>query len=462
MRLRRLRRAVSHLGIVPGAALLLWCAACTHEQPAPTSPPEVAAGARNLILISVDTLRADRLGAYGYDRPTSPFLDQLAAEGAVFENARSTSSWTIPAHGSMLTGLYPRRHGLRGFADMFPEDVTTLAQRLQARGFETIGHSNIWILDPGRGFDRGFDDFTLNMPKLDGIGAAPTINQRASRWLARREPGRFFLFLHYYDVHSHYRPMARYREMFAGPYEGPADGTTEQMERHRTGEVSLDAADASHLSDLYDAGIRQMDTELERFLGNLERKGLLDETLVILTSDHGEEFLDHGLFLHGANLYEETVRVPLILRGPGVPAGTRFDATASLVDVTPTAMALLGLPPPDDVDGVDLSLAWRAPELVDEERPIFFETDQWKPDSGRLRWAVVSGHTKLHAADGLDEAQQYDLAADPTERAAVSAIDENLRSMLDTYRASGRPAAAGPAMKPEIARKLRELGYVVD
>ncbi len=440
------------------ASCLLGCTSepARHE----TAPPNPGPFARNLILISIDTLRADRLGTYGYQRETSPFLDEFASKGVVFDNARTPASWTIPAHGSMLTGLYPRAHGLRGFKDRLPSDVTTLAQRLHRAGISTIGFSNIWIIDAGRGFDRGFDQFSLTMPKLDGIGAAPKINRKAARFIAANRDGRFFVFLHYYDVHSHYRPMDLYERMFAGPYDGPADGTTEQMEKHRSGKVSLSERDVAHLSDLYDGGIRQMDAELKRFFTHLENNGVLDDTLVIITSDHGEEFLDHGLFLHGANLYEETVRVPMILRGPGVPAGRHVEAPASLVDITPTVLSLMGVAPATDVDGVDLSLAWRAPEALDAGRPFFFETDQWKPNTDELRWAILVGDQKLHVADGIEESETYDLAVDPGEQDKLARANDALRRQLDEYRAAGRKPEAALELRPEIADRLRELGYL--
>ena len=442
--------AVGALVALGAVGVLLW-------QGRPRPP-------RGVILVSIDTLRADRLGCYGYARPTSPFLDRLCAEGVVFENASAPASWTIPSHASLLTGLYPRSHGLRRQRDRLPADVETLADMLWAEGFATGAVVNVPLLNE-RGFERGFESYTYVRPATDDKGAADTINSLALSWLFRHRTERFFLFLHYYDVHSDYRALPRYRRMLVKPYQGPFRGRTSELRQVRRRELALGEADARHLSDLYDAGIRQLDDSLGKLFRALQRAGALGEILVIVTSDHGEEFLEHGDVLHGRTLYQELVRVPLIFWGHGVPRGRRVDAPVSLVDVLPTVRSLLGIASPLRVEGVDLSRHWSRWGRRREERPLFFEADEWIGNrDNNLRRAIQRGSHKLHYDAHADRVELYDLESDPGEHADLAGRDGErtaaLRAELGSFMESERAAERRGDLSPEEAEQLRELGYL--
>jgi arylsulfatase A-like enzyme len=416
------------------------------------------------VLISVDTLRPDHLGAYGYARATSPRLDALGRQGAVFENAFTPSPWTLPSHTSMLTGLYPSHHGLTNHDLRLADGTVSLASLLDAAGFATAAYVNCHNLSERYDFDDGFDDFLYVRERADSIAPSRLITDRAIRWLDAHRGEPTFVFLHYYDVHSDYRSYDEFETLFRSHYEGIADGTTDQMLAHRRGEVAMDARDVAHLVDLYDAGIRQMDTELGRLLDFLDEEGLADETLLLLTSDHGEEFLEHGQLLHGRTQYEEVLRIPLLVRGPGVPAGLRIETTVSLIDLLPTVLATVGAPLLASADGVDLSPLWRGKNDL-ATRVLFGEADHYRNQHDETR-SVRRGRFKLIYNRATRERSLYDLETDPGERRDLAAehpeLAQALMAGLREFMAGQVESNTGSVLSDEDIEHLRSLGYVND
>lgn len=413
-------RSVTAIGLLL-SVLAAACGRGNDASPAPT----------NVLLLSVDTLRADHLGCYGYERPTSPTLDALATHGVVFEDAVSPAPSTLPAHASLLTGRYPSRHGARRLGARVSADAVTVAETLAARGFKTAAFVNSGDLSERSGLDRGFEDFVYVPERVDG--AEPSaVWDAAMMWLTKWRERPFFLFVHTSDVQSDYKAMADYETKFARSYDGVADGTRAQLLAFRDGRLSLGPEDAGRLVDLYDAGIRQTDDGVARFLRMMRRLKVFDATLIVVTSDHGEEFLDHGGVLHGHTLFQELIRVPLIVCGPGVPGGRRVTETVSLVDVVPTVLRALGLAPPAGADGIALQPSWEqagVPGLP--VRPIFAETERDGGDGdeggdggaivpeGGLR-AVRDGRLKLIHDHATGRTALFDLAEDPGERTDVA------------------------------------------
>ncbi len=437
------------------AALLLACSEPDAGRSAETklgAPP-------NVLMLLVDTLRADDLGLYGSERGTSPFIDSLGARGVVFENATSTAAWTLPAHASLFSGVYPTRHGVRSFREVVPHRYATLPGLLGKHGYATAAVFNLQAL---RTMRRGFDRVLFVPDAQDEAGATGRVANRALGWLAGATPP-WFLFLHFYDVHSDYQPKPSYALRFAAPYDGPATGRTDELRAFRKGEADLDEADVRHLHELYRAGIRQFDDDLRSVFAALEARGHLDEdTLVVLTSDHGEEFFDHGSVLHGRTLHQELVRVPLIFAGAGLPAGVRVAEPVSLVDLLPTVLALLGVPAPDDIDGVDVSGLWNGAGPAG--RPLVAEANHWiGNDTANFRRALRRGSWTLHYDAESDRSALYDLREDPTEQRDVASrfpeIASELRRELAPFVPETRPVTP-PEPPEDLVETLRRLGYV--
>jgi choline-sulfatase len=412
--------------------------------------------AKGVLLVSIDTLRRDHVGAYGYARPTTPRLDALAREGLLCEDAVSTSSWTLPAHLSLFTSADPGAHGGVDMRHGFNRRLPTLADRLKAAGFTTRAVTSHLYVSGTYGLDQGFDhvDFHQDRKASDVAG-------RAVDLLDRFGDRPFFVFLHFYDPHWHYDPPESTRGLFAGAYGGTLTGQWGDFSKRDRSSVS--AADLQHLLDLYDGEIRYTDDELGRVLDHLKARGLDRNTLVVVTSDHGEEFLEHGSWEHQKTLYEEVVRIPLVMRGPGI-AARREPQQTSLLDVAPTVLAWAGAEVLPAAQG--RSLIAPAPE-----REAFGETDHTEDRTRRLFLRGGQGRWKAIVTLAPDRERPvreewYDLAADPQERRSVAPpqrVADSLRERaLARWRAARSRGEGAPAVSltPEQQERLRALGYL--
>jgi arylsulfatase A-like enzyme len=446
-----------------GAALAIatMCAtACGSGQDARNvepSPPPLT------ILISIDTLRPDHLGVYGYSRPTSPRIDAFASRAVVFENASSTSPWTLPAHASLLTGRYPRNHRLISHERRLPLSVMTIAARLKQARFDTRAVVNTHNLSERFGLEYGFSKFRYVEESVDRVSPSTWITDQAIEWIGEPRERPLFLFMHYYDAHSDYTAFPEHRAAFEAPYGGEIDGSTVQLLNFRRGRGEINAADADHLIDLYDAGIRQVDEELQRLFAFLRESGKLDSALVILTSDHGEEFLEHGSVLHGQTHYAEVLRIPLIIRYPPRLPALRIRSPVSLVDVLPTILGLLGEAPMADVDGLDLSPLWNDPSAQTisqfDQRALFSGGDHL----GGATRSIQQGTFKLIYDAETDARELYDLSADPDERANIAEFRNDVAQSLESAlmgTGSGVVSEGVPVELTDEEKALVEaLGY---
>ena len=294
--------------------------------------------APNLVVIVVDTLRRDRLSTYGYERETSPALDTLAARGTVFENAYATSSWTLPSTASLFTGLQVPEHGVRDTSTGYlADELTTLAEVCRDAGLARAGWSGNPLIHRRQNFDQGFSRLTC-VP--DGFRDTGTFFSGVEQWLGEQGDQRFLLYLHLVEPHHQYRPLPRGAELLAPDVDDTDGRLSDGIVRRvvaRAGEGPLDvpigelvgAAEQRAVSDLYDACVWSADHWLARVVEVLDANGLTDRTLVAFTSDHGEELFDRNHLGHGRSLHGELVRTPLVLAGPGVPAGQRNQAVVS-------------------------------------------------------------------------------------------------------------------------------------
>jgi arylsulfatase A-like enzyme len=449
--------------IALGAALALLAACAPEPRP------------RSVLLVVVDTLRADRLGVYGRQRrPTSPSLDQFAAGAAVFERTWSTSSWTLPSYGSLLTGQLPSRHGAgariagddpHAFAALDP-GTPTLAERLAAAGFATAGIANNPFLRESFGVARGFDSWEYLFVSYDDHPRADVLVDRALAWLdahARARPGEpFFLMLNPFDPHLPYDPGEPARGAFT--WESRARLTLPFAGLGRANPHWQPAPPVRQFVEAaYDEEVMFLDAELGRLFEGLAARGLGQETLVVVTADHGEELFEHGGFEHGHTLYEELLRVPLLLAGPGVAPG-RIAAPVSLVDLTPTILDALGLSVPEGLAGRSRwPLARGDAAGGDGASPETFVAESTL--HGPFRRALVRWPWKLVVTEGAPPAL-YDLDADPGERRDRASADPGvvaeLGAQLDALvaeAARGTSLEAAP-LDPETRRQLEGLGYL--
>jgi arylsulfatase A-like enzyme len=453
-------------GAAFATALAFACACCGGERDSP----------RNVLFILVDTLRTDHLSAYGYALDTSPALEGLAGGGVRFDRAYAPAPWTKPSVASIFTGQYPHRHGLNFVLATLPASAQTLAERLSQAGFATAGVVSHGFVGPKNGFDQGFEAFDAEEAKGHSHVSTVGVTERALTLLERlREDERpFFLFVHYFDPHYEYRRHPQYG--YADPSVGRLRGG-ESIHDLRDMGPSLAAEEVEFLERVYDEEIRFTDEGIGRLLEALARHGLDDDTLVVVTADHGEEFFGRGWLGHTRTLYEEVIRVPLIVRVPGSGGqGRAVGAPVSLVSLAPTILDYLGIDAPDAgfqgpslrplIDGssdVDL------PPVRSEVRFIVLSSESVLAEKVAFKYAVIDGRYKLIKDFRTQRYELYDLERDPGEREDLASSRPDLvREMLVTLNRTRSVESKGPAvdenvaLDPEDAAMLRDLGYIDD
>ena len=407
-------------------------------------------GRPNLVLIVMDTVRADHLGCYGYSRDTSPVLDSLAEEGTVWRDFDAQSSWTLPATASIFSGLTPREHGARlnvvtGQSYGMDPAMPTLTMLLKSRGYSTAAFMNVFLLSELYEFHRGFDTFDCHD---HGHGRAEETVDMAIDWLEGEESDSpFFLVVHFFDVHDPYDPPAPDDTLF-----GAGEADCGSYWSFTPGGAVANAGDVDACMALYDGEIAWTDSQIGRLLACLRDRGVAGETMVVVTADHGEEFLEHGYVGHGRTFYEEIVNVPLIISGPGVERGLRDSSQVCQIDLLPTALSGLGLEVPGDLEGLDLLDA-----DVDDDRTVFASGLNTGPPFEAA--SATSGCTKVVWIAAADSATEYDLSADPDEQDALPSVEEQrLQELLD-YWATPRIYTPEPVDEMIAAPVLRDIGY---
>jgi arylsulfatase A-like enzyme len=478
--LKRPRLALTSMRWLAGGLAAVACAGALafngtrswRERRSAGALPAAAEGMPNVLLLVLDTVRALSLSAYGYGRPTSPVLERLAARGVLFDRAVATAPWTLPTHASLFTGKYP--HELSANWSV-PLDGTfpTVAERLTSLGFVTAGFAaNLRYCSYEFGVNRGFGyyrDYDVSFDEMwrtsslslavalwlierGGGYSAPgrllagRMNERFLAWVdddSRRDPRRpFFAFINYYDAHGPYEPPAPYDTMYSGKEPPTRD----------SGSRDFTKEEVDGLLDAYDASITYLDRQLGELFAALEQRGLLANTVVIVTSDHGEEFNEHGQMNHGNTLYFPSLHVPLIMAGPRVAHGARVARPVTLRDIPATILDLVRAPATAVLPGQSLASLWQGdslgtvPGLPGAASVIYGEVDYARnlPSSipvsqGAMKSVVVDGHHLIQAADGSEE--MYDVRSDPWERrnvlqrAEVATVLDRARALLDTARA---------------------------
>jgi choline-sulfatase len=458
-------------------------------QKASSTPPS------GVVLVLIDALRADRLGAYGNPRDTSPNMDALAKKGSLFLNAIAPAPWTLPTMATLWTSLYPSVHGATRMSNLFAQDLNpvarldesrvTLAEVLRQNGFQTAAFVDGSYCRKAFGMAQGFDVF--RDAELPGI----RLNVEALfDWLDRTKPERFFAYVHTVEVHSPYAPAklrppktenedaewqrinrvlaeerARYRTFDFNPgYEGKMNGywTVAKRGAERRNLEPLPESDQEQLFALYDRGVAYTDYWMGQLMGGLEQRGLLDDTVFIITSDHGDELLDHGGVEHGETFYDEMIRVPLIMRVPDLAEGKVIEPQVGLVDLMPSLLDLLRVPHELPLQGASFAPLLRGEPFA--ESPAFSEASI-HPGQRSIRtrdWKLIESRAGK---------ELYDLRNDPAESVNVcareletcSALAEQLRLWRERNAETAKQLALPTAPKAEVdeetRERLRALGY---
>lgn len=504
-------RLALDLGLL--AVVALGIARPDRRPDEPAAPPD--RGAPNVLLIVIDTLRADRLGIHGGPRPTSPVIDSLAAVGTHFTRFYAASSWTLPSTASIHTGLFPEGHGAVTYESAVPPDAPRIARDFRRAGYATAAFSENRFVTPRFGFGPGFDVFRaywfpwvhrhtflhrvarrLSLPTLsvtekeeypDVLEDPRDLNwdarvtaDRAASWIEDRDRRPFFAYVHFMGPHGPYGPPE-----FLLPGDPPARPLANHPDRkgagYPIGSRGTPVSDVE-LADIllhYDADIRYVDAAIGDLLARIRAAGHAGRTVVIVTSDHGEEFFDHAGWNHGATCFEEMVHVPLVVAGPGIAAGARVETPARHVDLRPTLRELIGrgtrdTPPPGGrsdeavVPGRSLVPALEGRTAPFPPIPVLVEGAVHRPPDGTVDAVVHDGWKLIRVRVGDEERLLlHDLGADPQEERPLDGTglarrDSLLRELLlwkEVARAAGT-SEAGIRLDPGLLETLRNLGYV--
>jgi arylsulfatase A-like enzyme len=435
---------------------------------------ESAPNPRSLLLVTVDTLRADHMSSYGYERETSPGLDRLAAEGVRFRNEIVQRGGTWPSLTSILTSMYPRSHGVRSNGDPLDRSKRNVAELLREHGFRTAA----FLTNMLSAEHRGFDEVVLFGDKAkrgrDGAAAAD-----AAQWLRDHRDEKFFLWLHLMGPHDPYNPEPEYRERFDTGYVGPIDGSRSLLKNIHSRRHQLSERELAHIVSLYDADILQVDAKIRTVLDVLDEVDIASDTLVVFSSDHGEELYEHNFyFFHSLSIYESVLNVPLIFSLPGrIPRGKTVDAIVESIDLAPTMFELLGLPIPDEFEGKSLvplisgdrnasaELAAAYSELGPYIQSV--RTDRWHYIYNPRQLSSPGsreGDTGRKGIFSIAREELYDLLEDPEQKRNVvrdhPGVAAELRDRILVWRGSEANHYRAHDLSPKTREELEALGYI--
>ena len=429
---------------------------------------------KGIILISLDTLRADHLGIYGYHRNTSPFIDSFAKESIVFEHAVVQSPWTLPSHMSIMTSLYPYFHGIKKASERLADEHVTLAELLREGGYRTAAFVDRGWMRAVFGFNQGFDIYDDR-----GIGIAQIL-PKVKKWLDKNKSNPFFLFIHCYDIHHPYNPPPPYNNIFHDfIYTGHFIPNDKNLKAAQRNELKVNDEDLRHIIALYDGGIRYTDKEIGEFLSYLRNSGLEDQSLIIITSDHGEEFKEHGSFLHRQLYYRPNLNVPLIMRIPNHPKNEiRIEELVQSIDLLPTILEIAELPPHPKTQGRSLlPLIKRYKNFLN--RSLWKVFHPFKKDSntsfaeyGTHNWenpyySIIADDYQMIYRLKSQSIQLFNLKADSLAKNNIAKdhddISERLLSQLkEIYSLTPSHKASIINIDETTREQLKALGYLDD
>jgi arylsulfatase A-like enzyme len=468
--------------------LVTSCGKEDRAEPAPAAKTTAVLADKswpNVIVISVSSLRPDHLGCYGYSRKTSPHIDRLAREGALFENAISNTSWALPAHACMFTSLADSVHGCTDTERRLNDEHYTLAERLRDTGYATAGFFSGPCLLPLFGLHQGFETYVdctmypqavgqsegqddrsggeARRPAMDRDITSPRVVREVTGWLQANTRRPFFMFINLFDVHFDYNPPAPYDTMFDPDYTGRITG--ERFFWNPQVNPNMPKRDLEHLIALYDGEIAWTDEHVGRILAELERRELLDTSIIVLTSDHGTAFFEHGLKAHRNSLFDELIRIPLIIRYPAqIAAGQRHKPQVRMLDLLPTVLDMLGMRPAP-LMGRSIAPLFAGGALAHDEpalselNTIGCELQAYRRLDRKTIWHVKA-----------DKGVIYDLGSDPGELAPLTDKNAPLvelatrdiywcRTFIQAFRERHPQSPQISELPDELLEQLRNLGY---
>ena len=416
----------------------------------------------NLIVISIDTLRADHLSCYGYNRNTTPNIDRFARDGVRFANTIVQAPWTLPSHMSLLTGLYPSSHGVVEPSNKLKDEHLTLAEILQNAGYETTAFTNSGYLSLRFGY-QGFDDFDESYG-YKGLSEVETIYSMAVNWLKKSHSRPFFLFLHTYQVHAPYDPPPTYDIYSDKNYQGIVEVSGNNSNYYGGIKPKMTIEDYQYVIDKYDGEIYYTDHFLGKLFKKLRDLGLYDKSIIVLTSDHGENFLDHSVYnIDHKELYDEIVKVPLIIKASTFPKNQVIDIQVESIDIMPTVLERLGISIPNMIDGESLV------ELLKKRSydNVFAFSESVLPS--RREYKMIRTNNWKLLLRFQNELELFDLKSDPKEQhnlfAEKTEIAESLHEKLSTWvnkqeEKSKVFSTDKVQLDDELKKKLKALGYI--
>lgn len=436
-----------------------------------SAPRTTSSASKNVFLLSVDSLGAKHLGCYGYSRSVSPNLDLVSKRGVLFDRVITQASWTKPALASIHTSLFPSVHkadsageagdrvGVQS-ANILSDRFCTLAECFRQGGYGTAGFTDGGYAHSFFGFGRGFEHYD------NAAGGLKSCLSRALRWVLHHRDKPFFVYIHCWDAHFPYTDRPPYNRRFIDKRAGIVLDSRTRSEINK-GQRKLSPREMEFLRGMYDGCINLVDDQIPFLLNELERLGVADKTILAVTGDHGEAFGEHGILEHTECIYNEVLRVPLILCGPDLPAGTRISSQARSIDIMPTLLDLCGRMSPPNIEGVSL-----VPWIKGQRQDHLVAVTETERRGGQV--AIQDGRYKLIQKKGEGGIELYDLVSDPNENTDISKTQPQLLSMMEEALASweyqmeklrqdywsGGDKAESNEVSPEVLERLQNLGYI--
>jgi arylsulfatase A-like enzyme len=499
-----------------------------------TSGPGTIESKPNIVLLTLDTLRADHLSCYGYERETSPFIDKIANEGILFEECIATSSWTLPSHASLFTGLFPSEHGAiysaedKSKTSQLPDELTTLAEIVKQKGYKTAGFIGGPYLASVFGMGQGFDSYNdrlgpigkvyfdkitffrfileifknkINLYKLsssietyliyvwnyiygesftkNSIGhvgwkkKANEINAVVLPWIKRNKDTRFFLFINYFDPHAPYALPKGYKNHYNRGYKSKLGGLVSQLNNIMYRRYSPTEDDLNFLISLYDSQINFLDLHIKQLFDTLVSCGIDKKTIVVITSDHGEAFGEHGLMQHGFSLYEDQIKVPLILWGiKKFPDSQRISTQVQIIDIMPTILNLINIPPPENIRGQslipliagreDFARPYALAEMF-EDKAVYRFGEEYRRDLKCIRtreWKyIASSRGKKELYNVIEDREEMNNLKD-AEKEVSKNMEDLIKKIAPSFKGKYNAKAKSFQIDNDIKEQLRGLGYI--